>query len=145
MSKPLKMTPLMKKYYNRWINTPTLLGNPHDEDKYFQFIKACIKYGRMRRSGSWLRGFLEKDINRFCGEYKQNLISRAVSIFDCIVEYENIEFPVPLVEQRDPASVSIAMSQLIRGDGTRFYTDQEIEAFIQQCFKRASKEMNSEK
>lgn len=136
MSKPLRMTPLMRRYYERWLNTPTLLENPHDEDKFYQFVKACIRYGHKSRSGSWLRGFLEKDIKGlFHEDHAQYLISKAVSIFDHIVEYENVAFPDPMVELRDPTSVRTAMRSATNANGERFYTDQEIQAFIEQRFK----------
>ncbi|MBN2308251.1 MAG: hypothetical protein JXR94_04730 [Candidatus Hydrogenedentes bacterium] len=136
MSERLRMTPLMHKYYTHWLNTETLLGNPRDADRFYQFVKACIRYGRKRRSGSWLRSFLETDLKgRFCDDYLEQLISDAVSIFDHIAEYEDVVFPDPMVHLTNPPSVSAAMSLIKKPDGTRFYTDQEIEAFIQQHFK----------
>jgi len=136
MNKTLKMTPVMQKYYNHWLKTKTLLGHPHDRDKFYQFVNACMKLGRNRRSGSWLREFLEIDIKgRFRDDYTQNLISRAVTIFDNIVEYENVVFPDPMVELKDPVAVRVTMSCVTNKDGTSRYTDQEIQAFIEEHVK----------
>jgi hypothetical protein len=63
------------------------------------------------------------------------LISEAVTIFDHIVEYEQVTFPDPMVEVKSPVSVSVAMRLTKKADGTRWYTDQEIQAFIEQHCK----------
>ena len=135
MTQKLPMTNLMRKYYRQWLRTPTLLDNPRDCDKLYQFIRACIHYGRKRRSGGWLRPFLEKDLaGRFIPEESDRLIREAVSIFDHIGEYESVTFPDPMVEMKTPVSVKVAMRSVIRGDGKRFYSDEEIQEYIQEHF-----------
>ena len=137
MTQKLPMTSLMLKYYQQWLNTPTLLDNPRDCDKFYQFVRACIHYGRKRRSGSWLRPFLEKDLaGRLPPEESDRLIREAVSIFDCIAEYESITFPDPMVEMKTPVSVKVAMRSVLRRDGKRFYSDEDIQQYIKENFPR---------
>ena len=140
MGKSLKMSLLMKRYYDEWLRSPTLLENPHDQDRFYQFIKACNKYGRKHRSGSWLRSFLENDLkDRFPEDYKQQVISHAVSIFDHISLYETVAFPNPMVELKSRTSVYDTMYRLQRADGSKFYTEQEILDFIKENVKQSVK------
>lgn len=135
MTQKLTMTSLVRKYYWQWLSTPTLLENPRDSDKFYQFVRACIHYGRKRRSGSWLRPFLEKDLaGRFALEHSDRLVREAVSIFDHIAEYERVTFPDPMVEMKSPVSVKVAMRSVIRADGKRFYSDEDIQRYIQEHF-----------
>ncbi len=135
MKTQLPMTPIMRRYYDHWLATPTLLGNPRDIDKFYQFVKACVRHARIQRSGAWLRPFLVRDLKgQYAQEHLEGLISRAVSIFDHIVEYERVTFPDPMVEMKNPVSVEIAMSMVTRADGTPFCTRQEIDAFIGKHF-----------
>lgn len=135
MEKQLPMTPLMRRYYEHWLATPSLLENPRDTDRFYQFVKACIKRARVSRSGAWLRPFLARDLRgRFAEKHLAGLISKAVSIFDHIVEYERVTFPDPMVEMKNPVLVKIAMRSIKREDGTPFYTDQEITSLIRKRF-----------
>ncbi len=125
----------MRRYYDHWLATPTLLENPRDTDKFYQFVKACVRLARIPRSGAWLRPSLVRDLQgRYAEEHLEWLISEAVCIFDHIADYERVTFPDPMVEMKNPVSVTIAMRSIRRADGTPFYTEQEISNFISEHF-----------
>ncbi len=130
------MTSLMRKYYKAWLNTTTLLGHPQDVDKFYRFVKACVRYGRTRRCGEWLRPILEEDLaNCFPDkEHAERLTDEAISIFDHIIEYEGISFPDPLVELKSVYAVENAYRRVLNPDGSRFYSDEDIEKFLDKHF-----------
>jgi hypothetical protein len=136
VSRRVRMTSLMRKYYEAWLNTPTVLGNPRDVDKFYQFAKACVQHGRTRRCGAWLRPFLESDLpKRFADkQHVQRLADEAACIFDHIMDYEQTPFPNPLVELRSRSQVENALRRVLKEDGSRFYSDEDIELFLENHF-----------
>ena len=48
------MSSLIRKYYESWLNGPTLFDHPNDEERFYRFTKACLKYGRKHYDGQWL-------------------------------------------------------------------------------------------
>ena len=130
------MSPIIKKYYNRWINSPTLFG-PSDVDCFYRFVKACIRYGRIRRYGQWLRNFMEKYLpkkykNR---EYIEKKIRQAVSLFDHFMFYHyDTTFPQPLLEMRQPFLVRTELQSIIKADGSQKYSEEEIDEILKNNF-----------
>lgn len=133
MSHNLKMTPLMRRYYDNWLNSPTLLESPRDADKFYLFVKACIRLARIPRSGSWLRHYLNDDLKgKYSKEHTEFLINEAVSIFDHIIDFHRVVYPDHMVERRNPVFIKSIMRSVKKADGTRFYTDQDISTFIKE-------------
>jgi hypothetical protein len=102
--KKYKMSPHLKKYYDRWITSNTPLG-VSDIDKFYDFIKVCVKRGGKKHwNGARLRYFLEQDFpQRFPKDYADQLIIKAVSIFDHILYYERSSGYNYSLEQIEPA------------------------------------------
>ena len=126
------MPPLIEKYYKRWINSPTLFGSS-DVVCFYRFVKACIRYGRIRRDGQWLRSYLEKDLpkkyeNR---EYVEENIRKAVSLFDHFMwYYYYTTFPQPLLEMRQPFVVRTELQSILKADGSEKYSEEEIDGIL---------------
>ena len=123
------MSPLIKKYYTRWIKRPTLFGVGGDVECFYKFVKACIRYSRNdRKDGQWLRYFLEKDICSW------DEIAKAVSLFDHLMDYHETGFPDPMVEMKNPYMVKSRLERYQNFDGTPKYTDKEIDEYLKNKF-----------
>lgn len=130
------MSPLIKKYYKRWINSPTLFG-PSDVVCFYRFVKACIRYCRIRRDGQWLRSYLEKDLPKKYAnrEYVEENIRQAVSLFDHFMWYHYYTtFPQPLLEMRQPFAVRTELQSILKADGTEKYSNEEIDDILENNF-----------
>lgn len=128
-----KMSPIVKKYYSAWIlNSPTFLGHPLDEERFFRFIKSCIRYSRSRIDGQWLRGFLEVDLENQIPtlDSREHIIRKAVSVFDTIIDYEKTRFPDHEVEMKNPYLVKSQLQSWERRDGKRFYSEEKIQSIL---------------
>ncbi|MDO9333241.1 MAG: hypothetical protein Q7T57_01800 [Dehalococcoidales bacterium] len=39
--------PTVRMYYEKWIKLPTFFtGHPSDEERFYKFVKACVRYAR---------------------------------------------------------------------------------------------------
>jgi len=138
------MHELIEKYYKQWIASPTLLGHSLDCERFYKFVKACIRYSKHRSAkqdihGSWLRYFLERDLqNKYQGQYSDKLIHEAVVLFEHILEFSQTPFPDCLLEMRDPISVFWQLRRYKRtdvdGKETSYYSDDEIEKIMSDNF-----------
>ena len=138
------MHELIEKYYKRWINSPTLIGHINDRERFYQFVKACVRYSKHWNAKqdihtSWLRHFLEEDLReRYNEQYLDEIIHKIVSIFEHILEFSETSFPDHYVEMKNPILVHLTLRSWIHVDvdGTRkqYYTDEEIERIMAENF-----------
>ena len=131
-----KISRIISKYYWNWLNGPKLFGDLSDEQRFYRFVKSCIRYCRSRVDGYWLRGYLEKDLSDkyHDEEYREQIIQKAVSLFDHIVDYENTQFSDHLVEMTNPALVKMQLRSFETFDGKRYYSDEQIDKIITKNF-----------
>jgi len=132
----MKMHHLVEKYYSNWLGSTTLLGHPDDRERFYRFVKAYCRYTRKPRNGQWLRYFLERDmLNRYPDkEYTENKIIEIVSLFDYLIDFFKVDFPKPILEMHDPYKVMSEMQRKERGDGSKFFSEEEIKATIERNF-----------
>lgn len=131
-----KMSKIVSKYYLDWLNGTKLFGDLSDEQRFYRFAKSCIRYCRSRVNGHWLRGHLEEDLSHKYPdeEYREEVIQKAVSLFDHIMEYENTQFPDHLVEMNNPTLVKMQLRGYETFDGNRSYSDKKIEEILSNNF-----------
>ena len=116
------MHELIKKYYTRWINGPTLMEHVLDRERFYRFVKACIRYSRHWKAredihGSWLRYFLERDLSRrYSEQYLDEIIHEIVVLFEHILEFNKTSFPDYVLEMRNPYLVSMELRSYRRID-----------------------------
>lgn len=89
-----RMPPLIARYYQSWINSPTLFNHPCDRKRFHKFVKAYIRFSREKRGEHWLRHFLEKDLS---GKYKdkdfvEKEIQRILYVFSNLIEFDKVPF-----------------------------------------------------
>ena len=42
-------SPKVRSYYEQWAQSPTVFsGQPLDEERFYKFVKACVKYAKAR-------------------------------------------------------------------------------------------------
>lgn len=131
-----KMSPIVSRYYWNWLNGTKLSGDLSDEQRFYRFVKSCIRYCRSRVNGYWLRGYLEKDLpdKFYDAEYREQEIQKAVSLFDAIMDYENTSFPDHLVNMTNPTLVKMQLRSFETFDGKRLYTDENIQSILAKNF-----------
>ena len=98
------MSPLIGKYYQATLTGPTYLNHHSDETKFYQFVKACIRYGRNSwLNGAWLRNHLERDLPNLFADHEdiEKNIRKAISLFDSLIDFHNTKFPNRSLEQED--------------------------------------------
>ncbi len=85
----------VKKYYRRWINSPTLLGHPSDTRNFYQFVKACVQFAehkdvRRKLSIDLLKAHLYDDLHDKYSEEAYDLIrNEIIVLFENILGYED--------------------------------------------------------
>lgn len=135
-----RMSKLIEKYYLVWINGPTLLEHPLDRDRFFRFVKACIRYSRQELHEGWLRYFLERDLQKRYtnAQYREELITEAVILFQHILDFNKVTFPDPVLEMRNPYAVKLQLQRYYYTDkdGKRrpTYSEDEIEKILKDNF-----------
>lgn len=130
-----RMSPLIEKYYKAWIDGPTLFNHPNDEERFYRFVKACVRYGRKRRNGQWLRHFLEEDLrDKYDAEYTEQQIQNAVSLFDHLVDYENVSFPDHVLEMRDPYEVEAQLERIQKNGGFPALSEEAVNRILEKNF-----------
>lgn len=82
------MSPRVKEFYLDWVHGPKLFGHPYDEQRFYRFVKACIRYSRVRLSGEWLRPFLEKDL----AGRNEYTVREAIHRFDILLDFNRTSF-----------------------------------------------------
>ena len=92
------MPKLIGRYFDAWIGNGNakLFGNLADDQRFYQFVKACHKYANTRRDGSWLRHHLEAK-----GMIPVAWIRKACQRFDIILAFLETPFPDVWVECRN--------------------------------------------
>ena len=129
------MPQLIEKYYRAWINSSTLFSHPNDEQKFYQFVKACLRYGRKRRNGQWLKYFLEKDLKeKYVDDYYEEQLQNAILLFDHFMEYERTKFPNHVLEMRNPYLVKQELVSIVKSDGTSYYSQEAIDKILIKYF-----------
>ncbi len=127
--KTYKMSAHIRKYYDKWVYSETLLDLPNI-GKFYNFIKVCVKHqGKKYWNGHRLRYFLEQDIpQRYDNEdYAEQMIRQAVSIFDHILSYERASGYDYWLEIKSPYEYKTALSNLRNAKNEPLYTDQQVE------------------
>jgi len=80
--------------YDMWINSPTLLDHGLDRERFYRFVKACVKYAgyqniRKKIDTSILRTSLYNDLHEKCSqEGYDDITSEIVELFESLLEYE---------------------------------------------------------
>ena len=140
MDSEYRMPKLIEKYYRMWANGPTLLEHPSDRDRFYGFVKACIRYSRRRLHGAWLRYFLERDFQKRGPDTEQidQLISEVVILFEHILDFNKAEFPDHVLEMRNPYTVKLGLGSYLHDDGKGGvrprYSEKEIERILRDNF-----------
>ncbi len=84
----------IKEYYDKWINGPTLLEHILDRERFYRFVKACVKYAgcqniRKKIGTQILRASLYDDLHEGCSqEAYEDITSEIVELFESLLEYE---------------------------------------------------------
>src|SRR3990172_7605494 len=79
------MPTLIRRYYRAWLDRRL---DEHHSDRYFyQFVRACRRYGNVRRSGSWLRKQLESDAVFTGDEFTDRRLLEWVYLFDNLWDF----------------------------------------------------------
>lgn len=131
-----RMPELIRKYYLAWVNGPTLLEHPLDKDRFFRFVKACIRYSRQQRHGGWLRYFLENDLQKRYtnGQYSHEYVSEIIILFERLLDFNKVSFPEPVLEMRNPYEVKLRLQSYYFSNGRAVYTTDEIERILRDNF-----------
>ena len=87
----------VRDYYDKWINSPTLLDHPMDKERFYQFVKACISHvGKgelLKKLGiDILKTYLCDDLKILReGNYAkyEDTVGEIVSLFQTLLEYED--------------------------------------------------------
>lgn len=135
------MHELIEKYYRAWVNGPTLLDHYLDRDRFFRFIKACIRYSRhwnakQRIYGGWLEYFLERDLPKRYNDKQrcEEIIQEIIILFENILAFSKARFPDHVLEMRDPYLVSLELGSFRYtdkdGKEKRAYSHEEIEEIL---------------
>lgn len=104
-----QISPLTKKYFKQWLACPTPFGSGSDLDCFYRFVKACIRYSRgSRKDGQWFRKILEKEASL---KFSDKEISKAISLFEHLIDFHYVDFPRPLVEMREPFIVKSSLEK----------------------------------
>ena len=89
----------VRKYYDMWISSPTLLDHPMDEKRFYKFVKACIDYAghenvARKLDTSILRLHLYDDLHDRCSkEYYDEITHKIIVLFEHLPNYEDTAFP----------------------------------------------------
>jgi hypothetical protein len=85
--------------FDKWINSPTLLDHTLDRERFYRFVKYCVKFARRKVRNKPIASILKADlfkmslIEKYKIRYSVNLnpdiVSQAVILFPTLVEYEN--------------------------------------------------------
>lgn len=130
-----RMSPLIRKYYQSWLNGPTLFDHPNDEERFYRFTKACLKYGRKHYDGQWLRYFLRQaPLEKYGDDYREYLIKEAVSLFDRLMDFGRVSFPNHSVEMRNPHLVANQLRTILKRDRSPVYSEEEITNILDNNF-----------
>jgi len=140
------MPRLIEKYYLAWLNGATLLEHPLDRDRFFRFIKACIRYSRQGLHEGWLRYFLERDLcERYTdSEYREKIISEVIIVFQHVLDFNKVSFPDPVLEMRNPYLVKMTLERYYytgrNGSRRPVYSADEVERILRDNFGSSWKE-----
>jgi hypothetical protein len=86
--------------------------------------------------GGWLRKKLEKDLIEKIpdAEYREQIIIKAVSLFEHLVDFHHTTFPDVVLEMRHPYKVYLALKRRGNQDGAPLYTDKQIDELLAENF-----------
>jgi hypothetical protein len=134
------MSKLIEKYYRRWINGAALLEHILDRERFYSFVKACIRYSRQDIHAGWLRYLLERDLPKRYNnkQYCDEIIQEIVILFEHLLDFNKTYFPDHVLEMRNPYSVLLRLSmyRYTDKDGKKkpYYSDEEIEKILRDNF-----------
>jgi len=89
----------VKKYFDRWINTPTPLGHPSDTRRFYQFVKACVDYAghpnlsRKLSIHSLKLSLYDALHDKYPETAYENLVNEIVILFEHLIDYEDTVYP----------------------------------------------------
>lgn len=89
------MSPLIKKYYNNWLSSPTLYIHPLDMKRFYVFVKIVGRYSKKHKDGQWLRYFLKRDLSQKYKDsnYIEKITKKIVYLFDHLLDFNKISLP----------------------------------------------------
>lgn len=129
--KKYHMSPLIDKYYKNWVNSDSLFSDIVDLQKFYQFVKACLRYSRSRKDTHWLKFFLDKDLpEKYNKDKCQELVETATFLFNHLLDYEKTPFPNYILEMRNPFSVKYELMRIRNYDGSSYYSIDAIEKIL---------------
>ena len=56
------LDPVVRQYYDRWMESPTCFGYPYDAQRFYQFVKACVDWAEKNGFGKNLDIDFFKDV-----------------------------------------------------------------------------------
>ena len=89
----------VRKYYDKWITSPTLLDHPADRERFYKFVKASVDYAghqnvRRNLDPSILRLHLYDDLHdRYSEEFYDDITHQIIDLFEHLLDYEDTAFP----------------------------------------------------
>lgn len=129
------MSPIVRRYYSAWIKGATLLEHPLDQKRFYQFVKACVRYSRSPVHSGWLRSFLEADLPGSAGS---EATGKICLLFEHLIDFSRTPFPNVLVEWRDPYRVSNGLESMRILDETgkerSFYSREQVKQLVEENF-----------
>ena len=134
-----KMPELIEKYYKGWIKWPTLLQAHPDRERFYRFVKACIRYSRRNIDTGWLRYFLERDLaKRYSEQYRDEIIAEILILFERILDFNKTSFPDHILEMKNPYAIYGVLRRYgyVDKDGKEkpYYSDAKIEKILRDNF-----------
>lgn len=89
----------VQNHFDKWIDSPTLLDHTLDRERFYRFVRYCVKFARSRVRNKPLQSILKADLFResliekckirSSEKLNPDIVSQAVSLFSRLVEYEN--------------------------------------------------------
>ncbi|MCK5180550.1 MAG: hypothetical protein KAR32_13555 [Candidatus Omnitrophica bacterium] len=132
------MSNLVEKYYKSWIGSHPLLGNQNSVEKFYKFVKACLRYGKIFQNGRWLKHFLERDLAKkyYDPKYIEDQKRNIISLFEHLIDFQRTKFPDHLIEMKNPILVKQELRCLERINGEKVYSEEGVESIIKREFNK---------
>jgi len=139
-----KMSSLIEKYYLRWVKGPDLFSHPNDCNRFYQFVKACLRYSRRKSDlcGPWLQYFLDRDLReRIVNlQAREEVILEATILFEHLIDFSKVSFPDHVLEMRNPYKVKAQLEGLFYSDDRPVYPQEKIERILAEKFGESWRE-----
>ena len=98
---------LIAIYYDRWIHGETLFANFHAKERFYKFVKACVRYVKnlkfVKRQEGWKRldiDILKAHLYDDLAELREKnydaydeTVFKIICLFETLLEYEKTSLP----------------------------------------------------